>query len=307
LEPSQGWHDPRNDNPGRASLRLGLDLVDRRLAAILVASVAAIVLNPNGTRLYTYPFQTLGSHAIQTYIQEWQPPDFASRAAQPFLVFLVLTLVALAIARPRVSLASLVLFAAFTYASLSASRQISVWVLVAAPLLAASAVGILRLPVDRQEVSALPPRGGLQALNWLLLLVVALAGALRIADVVQTQPEAELEYFPVKAVDTLLEKGWKGPIFNRYDWGGYLIWRLYPGERVFIDGRSDVYSLTDDFVVREYLKAYTASPDWREPLDRYGVQLVLVEPDAPLAAQLTHAAGWRQVYADAYAVIYERE
>ncbi len=307
MEPSQGSHHSRNANSTRASLPLALDLVDKPLAAILVACIAAIVLNPNGATIYTYPFQTLGSHAIQTYIQEWQPPDFASRAVQPFLVFLVLTLLALAIARPRVSLASLILFAAFTYASLTASRQISIWVLIAAPLLAASAAKILRLPAGREEVSALPPRRGLLALNWLLLLVVALAGAVRIVDVVQTQSDAELEYFPVKAVDTLLEKGWKGPIFNRYDWGGYLIWRLYPRERVFIDGRSDVYSLTDDFVVREYLKAYTASADWREPLDRYGVRLVLVEPEAPLAAQLAQAAGWRQLYADQHAVMYERE
>ncbi len=310
---------PRNDDAGPDAALQGTSLgsasgprslvrlLDKPLAAILVACVAAIALNPNGANIYTYPFQTLGSHAIQTYIQEWQPPDFASRAVQPFLVFLVLTLLALAIARPRASLASLILFAAFTYASLRASRQISIWVLIAAPLLAASVAKILRLPAGREAVSALPPPRGLLALNWVLLLLVVLAGAIRIADVVQTQSQAEREYFPVQAVDTLLEKGWRGPIFNRYDWGGYLIWRLYPRERVFIDGRSDVYSLTDDFVVREYLKAYTASADWREPLDRYGVQLVLVEPDAPLAAQLARAAGWKQLYADSHAVMYERQ
>ncbi len=295
---------------GRGDARKNLigtafDLVDKPLAGILLACVAAIVLNPNGARLYTYPLETLGSHAIQTYIQEWQPPDWSSRAVQPFGALLVLTIVALVMARPRVSLASLILFAAFTYASLRASRQISIWVLIAAPLLAASVTKLLRLPVLGAGTARV--RGSLQALNWLLLLVFLLAGMLRIVMVMQSQAEAEREFFPVKAVDTLLEKGWRGPIFNQYNWGGYLIWRLYPRERVFIDGRSDVYSLIDDFVVREYLKAYTATADWREPLDRYGVQLVLLEPDAPLAGQLARDGGWRQVYADAGAVVYGRE
>ncbi len=297
----------RNDNCSRSPLRLAFDLIDKPLAAILLVCVAAIVLNPNGFRLYTYPFETLGSHAIQTFIQEWQPPDFTSRAVQPFLVFLILSLVALVIARPRVSLASLILYAAFTYASLRASRQISIWVLIAAPLLAASVAKILHLPAGQVVASSMPVRRNLLALNWLLLVLFLLAGAVRVVGVLQTQSEAELEYFPVQAVNVLMDKGWKGPILNQYNWGGYLIWRLYPRERVFIDGRSDVYSLIDDFIVREYLKAYTASADWREPLDRYGVQLVLVEPDAPLAAQLAHDSAWKNVYADASAVIYKRE
>ncbi len=293
-----------NDTPGKGVVRSALDLVDRPLTAILVACVTVIVLNPSGARIYTYPFETLTSPPMQAYIQEWQPPDFGNRALQPFLVFLVLTLLALVIARPRVSLASLVLFAAFTYASLRASRQISIWVLIAAPLLAASVTKLL--PAGSGS-NAAHLRGSLQALNWLLLLAFLLAGTFRIVTVMQSQAEAEREYFPVKAVDTLLENGWRGPIFNQYNWGGYLIWRLYPRERVFIDGRADVYSLTDDFVVREYLKAYTATADWREPLDRYGVRLVLLEPDAPLVAQLARDSGWRQVYADASAVMYVRE
>ena len=41
------------------------------LIAFLVAAI-----NPNGPTLWTYPFFTLGSHAMQSYIQEWQSPNF---------------------------------------------------------------------------------------------------------------------------------------------------------------------------------------------------------------------------------------
>lgn len=44
-----------------------------------------------------------------------------------------------------------------------------------------------------------------------------------------------------KAVDFMLEKNLKGPIFNNFDIGSYLIFRLYPDEKVFVDGRPEAY------------------------------------------------------------------
>jgi hypothetical protein len=85
-----------------------------------------------------------------------------------------------------------------------------------------------------------------------------------------------------------------------------LIWRLYPRERVFIDGRSDVYGLIEDSVVKAYLTTYTGAADWREPLDRYHVRMVLIEPDAPVVAQLSRDPAWKKLYEDRQAIIYFR-
>ncbi len=46
---------------------------------------------------------------------------------------------------------------------------------------------------------------------------------------------------PVKAVDFIQENNLHGPVFNLYNEGGYLIFRLWPQDKVFIDGRSEVY------------------------------------------------------------------
>ncbi|MCX7838512.1 MAG: hypothetical protein N2559_03525 [Anaerolineae bacterium] len=83
-----------------------------------------------------------------------------------------------------------------------------------------------------------------------------------------------------------------------------MIWRLYPQARVFIDGRADVYG--DTFIEEVYLRAYRASADWRARLEQYDVRFVLLEPDAPLVAQLERANEWRRIYADAQAVLFER-
>ena len=72
--------------------------------------------------------------------------------------------------------------------------------------------------------------------------------------------------------------------FSREDlWGGYLIYREYPRGRVFIDGRSDFYGAE---FARKYMKAMGAQAGWERYLSRYGVETVLLPPDAPLAGAL---------------------
>ncbi|HET7142016.1 MAG TPA: hypothetical protein VFJ03_05990, partial [Candidatus Limnocylindria bacterium] len=43
------------------------------LAAMLVLSAAALVVNPNGVAIYAYPFNTLGLGALAAFVGEWQP------------------------------------------------------------------------------------------------------------------------------------------------------------------------------------------------------------------------------------------
>ncbi len=222
------------------------------LAGVLLLCLATIALNPHGLAFYLYPLQTLNSSAIQTYIQEWQSPDFHALAIQPFALMLVLTLGALAISRRRVGLVDMLLVAGFAYASLRSARQISIWVLVTAPVLSSAILEVLNeLPLKRTALWARRPTRGIQLLNVLVLLVIAGAVLLRIWVVIGEQPRAEREYFPVVAVQQIQSQRFTGPIFNQYEWGGYLIWQLYPSEKVFIDGRSDLYGLDDDRVVQE--------------------------------------------------------
>lgn len=279
-----------------------------QLFSVFLLCLAVIALNPYGLELYLYPFQTIVSPTIQTLIQEWQPPDFSSAAVQPFIWFLVATMGTLALSRRRIRLAEALLLAGLTYASLRAARQISIWALVAAPVLAASASDLLE-PLSRKlnRSSVRYPTRPLQILNWSVLVIVAVAVVARIGTVMMNESKAERAYFPVDAVNYIQAQNLSGPIFNNYNWGGYLIWRVYPRNRVFIDGRSDLYGLTDDSIVREYLEAYTGGENWRAPLDRYGVQVVLVEPDAPIVSKLAQDTAWRQVYEDKQAVIFRKE
>jgi hypothetical protein len=137
-----------------------------------------------------------------------------------------------------------------------------------------------------------------------LLALIAGAVIARVALVALNQPKVEHEKFPAAAVDFLQKENLPGALYNAYGWGGYLIWRLYPAQRVFIDGRADVYG--DAFIEDVFLKAYRGGADWRAPLEQSAVRVVLIEPGAPLAVQLAREREWRKVYEDSQAVIYAR-
>jgi hypothetical protein len=109
---------------------------------------------------------------------------------------------------------------------------------------------------------------------------------------------------PVAAVEFLKSQRLPGPNYNRYGWGGYLIYKLYPEYRVYIDGRADVYG---DAFFAEAMQTYDGAGDWASSLDRYGIKTVLISPDAPLASLLRNDQGkWKVVYEDNDAVIFNR-
>lgn len=282
-------------------------LVTRHLTLVLLACIAIIAINPNGIELYPYPFQTLSSRVIQTYIQEWQPPNFHDAGVQPFAWMLVATLGALAAARKRVDLVQIILLVGFTYASLRAARQISIWVLIAAPILSAALLDLYDLVPWKIKIrfNEHPPLFA-QIFNGAILVLVALVVLVRISTTVLDQPRAERDFFPVAAVEWMQRENQRGPIFNLYDWGGYLIWKMYPQERVFIDGRSDLYGLTGDQVVSEYLATVNGGKNWRDALEKYRVRLVLIPGDTPLATLLSNEANWERVFGDETAVIFAR-
>jgi hypothetical protein len=96
-------------------------------------------------------------------------------------------------------------------------------------------------------------------------------------------------------------------MFNSYNWGGYLMFAA-PEYPVFVDGRTDMYG--DAFLTR-WLQTATGGEGWRETLDEYGINLVVVENGSGLARQLATDSDWRLIYprpsdADEQAVIFAR-
>jgi hypothetical protein len=87
-------------------------------------------------------------------------------------------------------------------------------------------------------------------------------------------------------------------------WADYLIFRLYPRQRVFFDGRSDFFGPQ---LGADYRSLLAAGPGWRAVLERYRFDLALLPHDWPLSTMLDREPGWRRIYADRLGVLYARE
>jgi hypothetical protein len=90
-------------------------------------------------------------------------------------------------------------------------------------------------------------------------------------------------------------------VFTNDEWGDYLIYRLYPRGRVFVDGRSDFYG--NDFGDR-YLDVMHVRHGWEKTLSRYGVDTILMPLDAPLTGALKESSRWTVVYDDGRALVF---
>ncbi len=273
----------------------------RDLWAAFGASIVAAGFNPRGFAILLYPFQTVSIGALQDFIQEWQSPDFHQLHVQPFLWMLLLTMIAWAYSRRRLRPSELFLAVGFTYLSLMAGRNIALFALVTAPSLARHTQGALEpyLRLNLRPDSAYPQR--MRIVNALLfgLLLVAAAAKISVPLSGEVNREAIRGFAPVAAVEVLKREAPRGDLFNSYNWGGYLIWEAYPQYLTFVDGRTDLF---DDEILNAYLLAWRAEPGWQDIFRDWGIQVALIEPDAPLREALL-GAGWVERYSDEQAVL----
>ena len=278
----------------------------RRLGWITLLTLLGACLTPVGPRLLLYPFQTVEIAALQTYIQEWQAPDFHNLSMQPFLWLLLLSLGAVGASRRRLALTDFLLLAGFAYMGFMAARNIALFALAAPPVLsrhAAHAFSVAGRALQLKPLESVTPRR-LRRLNLILLGVLFLAVLARLVPVMPGAANADYiaQQFPVAATQAIEQAAPPGKLFNSYNYGGYLVWTLreYP---VFVDGRTDLYN---DEIITEWLAAVRAEPGWEDIFKRRGIGVVLIEPRMPLAEVLNGQPGWEELYRDELAVVYER-
>ena len=109
-----------------------------RVLLLLLACLALVPLNPSGAQLYRYPFDTLRSSGMRSFIVEWFSPDFHEWLYRPFLLVWLLLLTALASSRSRPKGRVMVPLLLTSFAALDAVRHIPIFVLVAIPVIAAA-------------------------------------------------------------------------------------------------------------------------------------------------------------------------
>ena len=280
------------------------------LALGVAASCLAVGINPNGFLVYAYPFQVLGHPQVKNYILEWVSPDFHGLDNLPFEVLLLGLFGAMALARAggRPRFGELLMLLAMAYAALYAVRNAPAFALAAAPPTAVALASVWKeapglVPIRKLAAGSAARLAGAGALALTLALLLA-SQFPRAAPRSWAVDTIDYHSFPIKGAQLLAEGNWPGPLYNDYNWGGYLIWSLYPARKVFIDGRAEIYYSTG--TLDDDIRIHNVAPGWHEALDRRGVQVVLTKKDEWLAEGLRHQSDWRSVFAGPVEQVFVR-
>ena len=294
-----------------------------RLAAGIGAGIVLSLVNPSGVQTLLFPLGTLTSPLIQNNIQEWASPDFHSLPGLLFeaMVFVILGGLATTKVRPR-SYEWMWAFA-LLFLALASQRNVPLFVIGAAPLVGRSAQALVvllasilpqdsGLPGERAALQWRParpaaPTVALGLINLALLLLVAVGMlAYRALPNLRSADEAAsiAAVSPVQAADALQALGRPVRIFNYYDFGGYLVWRLYPdGGRVFIDGRVEVYGPE---VFNRYLRVSYLADGWPEVIRAARPEAIVMPSAHPVTGLLARDPDWRQISRDRVATVFIR-
>jgi hypothetical protein len=295
----------------------------RDLALALVLCVAASLVNPTGPALVLNSFGYVGNRYLVDHTVEYLAPDFHQVATWPFagLVFASVILAALpgrhspsreaGEARGGAPLLVLLIWLGF---GLYSMRNIPLFAIAGVPVLVELADGALAGAAESgrrwaQALAASARRlsrtdAALAGGGWAVAaaVIMAVVFVARPPDFYRFSPRV----FPVAAADELAAHPPPGRMFNDFIWGGYLLYRLWPAQQVFIDGQTDFYG---EALTREYAQVSAAAPGWQQVLARYDVTWIIVPVDGPLAQRLSAGdePGWVETYRDETAVIFMRD
>jgi hypothetical protein len=297
--------------------RLALRRAMPYLLAGLACAVATLV-NPYTYHLHGHIYEYLTDKYQFRNIEEFQSFNFHHPVTVFFEPMLLLGLAAAAWSVARRDYVHAILIAGWAHLALVAVRNTPIFMIIAS------------VPVARmlqQIAEELPSRN---VANWLREAAgnalrftkdfgqtdsiprvhLASAGALCVLGALFYAPNApalcraeyDAKHYPAQAVEMLRKAGQNATIFTEDSWGGYLIYRLYPTNKVFIDGRSDFYGASFN---EKYQDVMSVRYDWEKNLDQYHVNAILLPPSASLAGTLKESRRWRPVYDDGVAIVFQ--
>lgn len=298
--------------------RQNVGVRSRKYLLAAAACALASLLNPYGYHLHIHIAQYVGSSFYFARISEFQSIDFHSFTAAYFETLLMLAIGAAVWHLRCRRFTHALLLLSWSHLALFSARNIPIFAVVAVPGISVavrewlnskfwsrSFKGSLRELESGVEVIAERYHGRTRHLAPCFALLVFAVLLAHPGHGMVLRAEFDKRRFPVDAAGFLSEQHLVSPIslYSSWQWGGYLIYRLWPSLRVFDDGRTDFYG---PGFVNEGLQAWDANPDWSRILDRYQVNAVLLPVDSALASVMRERHDWKPVYQDGVALLFTR-
>ena len=265
----------------------------RKLIFIFTACVLATCLGPYSYHLYAVVFAYAGSRFPYTFIREFQALNF--RAVSHYVELLLAVAAFFTLGRQkRVDLFKLALLSVATVVAFRTMRD-SWFLCITAAACIADTWGT---EGEREPAETLPQTAGVLAAVALLSFLIAR----NVGFDARGLDAAMSSVFPVKAVNFLRQNPQPGPLYNTFDWGGFLTWYM-PDYPVAIDGRTDLYG---DELDTQFFKTQQGDASYVDDPYLNESQIVLLSKKDGLASVLLSDARFSLIFQDSLAVVFAR-
>lgn len=300
---------PRSENFWRAAYGNSRPYLLCALACLAVSFV-----NPYTWHLHQHIALYLRDSKLLDNIQEFQSVNFHHPSSIFFEAMLLLGLPAAFWCFRRGKIAPALWIFLWAHLALVSGRNAPIFVLIAAPWAASmsleAANQLKRVDWLKKTSAAVCEISSefrpLERIErWHL---VSAAAVLWVAFALGAhRPGFEAQFstknFPIQTVPPLASlKGLR--VFTSDQWGDYLIYRFYPSQQVFMDGRSDFYGTG---LVTVYQHIMSAQYDWESDLKRFGIEAVMVTPEAPIATVLKRSRAWKLLFDNGSVIIFRAQ
>ncbi len=264
----------------------------RRLVALTAVCALATLVNPYHARLYGVVLEYASQPGPFRFVNELRALEF--REPSDWVVLALGGTAAFFLGRRhKLPTFEALLLVASAFFAFRARRDL--WFLVLAALAILSTTGAIATASER---FAWTWRRCAAVVVGLIFVGAATAWARDLsADNLDRKVAGK---YPVRAAAIVTERGYPGPLYNDFNWGGYLIWAL-PRLPVALDGRTNLHG---DERLERFGSTWSGAPGWEKDADLAKAGVVIAPADAPLASLLVRDERFRLVYEDDVARVF---
>ena len=111
---------------------------------------------------------------------------------------------------------------------------------------------------------------------------------------ITTKTDSQYVGYPVESVELIKSSKFQGNMITNFNWGEYIIYSLYPEIKVSFDGRYE--TVYPEEIVKENLIFINAKEGWKDILNRYNPNIVLLSKYDPVLKPMYYNSGWPLIF-----------
>jgi hypothetical protein len=273
----------------------------RRFAIWGLFTEAAVLVNPYGYNLLIFIYDTI---TLPRQITEWESVTLFDLSYLRFKIFSICVIMAFFIKRHenRYWEIGVILFAlifAFMH-----QRHVPILAIFAAPFLVEKfSIIEWHYKLDLKKFSFLSQ----VILGFSVVLIIGYQLTVTVDNHIRARFNIIVNpnKYPISAVQFLRDNNIKGNLLVPFDWGEYAIWKLYPDNKVSIDGRFDTVYPID--VINDHFAGAGREDAWHYLINKYLTDIILAERNLFSQRMISEPSDeWVYIYSDNTSVIFLR-